>query len=295
MGTTDTSGKITVGELVFAVDRQFVAYECLCTVCAGTGSIPKDMATEDHLTRSAIDKAEMRLAQTAADGFLNIWDDIEEDEYSAYGDDDEVECPNCEGFGCAEGDHEICFPSDVGWVKDIDLQVSTDTEGLRYEEVDIVINGLAESGITGPDELEKTHQLARFYLKFKKGLFKSLKADEEEEITVADGFVFKTYREACAFALKRNNLVAKLIDNDITPGHIQGFEMEDEVRISLMHKLQIISYVKSCVLTVFPTLQAEVRSGNVTADTVKSSDMKTNKSCEALVALESVVVEEALL
>jgi hypothetical protein len=290
VGTTDISVKFSVGDLVFAVDKQLLSYECLCQICGGTGTIDESLASAEQLVQSAIEKDALRHRRA-------LWDDMEEEELDVYEavHDGEIECPNCEGYGGHDQDHEVCFPNDVGRIRDIEIQVGKDNEGTPYREVNVVVNGLVVSGIKGDDELEKTHQMVRFYMHLRNGSIQNFRAGEVESITTTDDYIFQTYKEACAFALKRNNLTAKLINEDLTPDPDHGFEVEEKDKMEMMHKLQVISYVESCIKVAFPALHAEIRANNVTADTVKSSDMKTNKSCEALVALESVVVEEALL
>ena len=309
MASTEIDVPFGVGELVFAVDRQFLSYECVCVVCGGMGTI--DSALKQQVYGRA-GKPDIRPQS------MIEWDDLEEDEmYNAIDFEDDDECPECDGHGQQDEDHQIYFPSEMGRIMHIDAQVGqsmgSDDEFEDYEEVNITIHGLVSANITGVSEMERTHQMARFYSRLKTGAIEDHRTvDRKAALTTEVDYIYKNYRDACKASLINNHVIYTAISDDLDNAEENDADyiVVEKDRPSLVHALQLIEYVQACIKVVFPDLEEEVLSGkriktsrykddqNHTRGgkiTEKIEKPETQKSCEALVALEAVAVEEALL
>jgi len=270
MGRLTVHVPFNVGDLVFAAGVDEHQYTCECAMCSGYGTLK------------------------IPEGTKVIGAEEEEGDWLA---DDEAECPACEGYGSDDEEVEILFPCLVGRISRITADVTADLDEEspdEYEEVMVGIRHLAVANLDGESEMSMTEQMIRFYHALKAGEIMDFNTVVKgSPTTVRVDRIHKTYKQLCEYVLKENLETFKKIHEDLTN---QEYEIPTVDRMGAIHVCNEIVAIQDMILGIYPEL-AKLTPG------YKAKGKKTNKKTEgktekkpneALMALSSVEVEEAL-
>lgn len=277
MGSVEFSIPFRGGDLVFIAEKDDNhAYTCMCKTCNGMGTVERPR------------------------GVKTVPIDEEEGDYLY---EDELECPDCNGYGGQDEEAVVLFPSAIGRISRIladhvvDLRPDADDDG-EEEEVIVSVNLLTTANIDAISLMGQTEQMIEFYRRLKAGTvtdFINTDRSDIREVPVEN--VHRSYKQSCEFVLKANLATFRQVHDDLTNPEM---EITDVERVDLIHVCNEIVAVQDMILAIYPELGKLLPGHKSKSKSEKTTDKvdkppKKEAANNALMALSEVEVEEVLL